>query len=462
MSAPFTLLVGDAAERLRELADASVDSVLTDPPYGLSAEPDIVEVLTHWLAGDDYKHRGGGFMGRSWDSFVPGPAVWREVFRVLKPGGHVLAFSGTRTYDLAVIAMRIAGFEVRDQCGWMYGSGMPKNRKLGEGWGTALKPAWEPLVLARKPFKGSTMACRFEHGTGGLNIEACRVPLGDETLREGAGSTWNTMHAHEGRPSDAERYRRNCSGDRGHDGTHERAGRGATDLRTGGGKAAVGRWPANLMHDGSAEVLEHFPDEAGGHAPVTGNEPSSASTGHVTNLRARVASDFIGDAGSAARFFYCAKASTAEREAGCEALAPKALARSNGAQSAADREPEHVFEEARTDSFNAAKLRRNHHSTVKPLDLCRYFLRLITPPGGTTLDPFAGSGSIGAAAVLEGFKPIMIELDLDDDGVTPMGYADIIRARQTWAWNARMDEERAAKVAAREAEFRANQKGLFA
>lgn len=150
MSAPFTLLVGDATERLRELADASVDSVVTDPPYGLSDEPDIVEVLTHWLAGDDYKHSGAGFMGRTWDSFVPGPAVWREVFRVLKPGGHVLAFSGTRTYDLAVIAMRIAGFEVRDQCGWLYGSGMPKNRKLGEGWGTALKPAWEPIDRQRE------------------------------------------------------------------------------------------------------------------------------------------------------------------------------------------------------------------------------------------------------------------------------------------------------------------------
>lgn len=313
------------------------------------------------------------------------------------------------------------------------------------------------------------MACRLEHGTGGLNIEACRVPLGDETLREGAGSTWNTMHAHEGkpRPSDAERYRRNCSGDRGHGETREREGRGATDLRTGGGKAAAGRWPANLMHDGSAEVLEVFPAEAGGHAPVTGDEPSSASTGIVTNLRARVPSDFIGDTGSAARFFYCAKASTAEREAGLEGLPARVMARSNGAQADAERALADDAEllrspDDRTDSFNGAKLRRNHHATVKPIALCRYFLRLITPPGGTTLDPFAGSGSIGAAAVLEGFTPIMVELDLDDDGVTPMGYAAIIRARQAWAWNTRMDEERDQRAREHEAALRASQKGLFA
>src|SRR5690606_950459 len=194
----WTLYEGDCLEVMRQLPDNSVDAVVTDPPYGLSREPDIEEVLRHWLAGDDYEHRGGGFMGKTWDSFVPGPAVWREVFRVLKPGGHILCFAGTRTVDLMGISLRLGGFEIRDCLQWLYGSGFPKSldvskaidKKLGaerevignvtdrrgdgtvyaighsgrltsnmpitkeakqwQGWGTALKPAYEPIVLARK------------------------------------------------------------------------------------------------------------------------------------------------------------------------------------------------------------------------------------------------------------------------------------------------------------------------
>lgn len=427
--ADYTLYHGDNAEALRAIPDNSISSVITDPPYGLSREPDMVEVLRHWLAGDDYAHSGGGFMGRSWDSFVPGPAVWRQVFRVLKPGGHVFAFSGTRTYDMAVLAMRLAGFEIRDQFAWVYGSGMPKSRNLGAGWGTAAKPAWEPIVLARKPFAGSVFACHAEHGTGGLNIAACRIEVTDEA------------------------YARNCSGDRGHAGTRAVSAAGATDIRTGGGRAADGRWPANLLHDGSPEVLEHFPMDAGANAPVTGDEPS-ASTVNVYGARDRTEGAFHGDFGSAARFFYCGKASSAERDAGCEALPDRVLARSNLAQTA--EAAGEALEAPSAGAFNVARIRKNHHPTVKPIAVARWLLRLITPPGGTTLDLYAGSGSIGAAALLEGFRPIMIELDPDDEG-----YIDIINARMTWALAERGREADARARAEREAAFRAAQIDIF-
>ena len=126
----FNLLQGDALEKLKELPDNSIDSIVTDPPYGLSKQPDMLEVLQHWLNGDDYKHNGRGFMGKEWDSFVPGPSIWKECLRVLKPGGHMVAFFGTRTYDLGVLAIRIAGFEIRDQIAWTYSQGFPKSRDV--------------------------------------------------------------------------------------------------------------------------------------------------------------------------------------------------------------------------------------------------------------------------------------------------------------------------------------------
>lgn len=429
---------------MRGMADASVDSIVTDPPYGI------------------------GFMGKSWDHGVPGVEVWREALRVLKPGGHLLAFGGTRTFHRMACAIEDAGFELRDAigmphesgdlgdcpwlAGWTYGSGFPKNMDVSkaidkaagverevigtkavgmgngrgpgfnhaggsagipvtapatesarkwEGWGTALKPAWEPIVMARKPFVGTVVDNVLKHGTGAINIDACRIEVADEA------------------------YARNHSGDRGHAGTRGAADRGATDMRPGGGSAsAIGRWPANLIHDGSAEVEALFPRDAGASAPVRGSEPSAASVGRVTGDRARVPGAFHADKGSAARFFYCPKASRADRNEGCEALPlieakHYGQARNNGSGGLRNGD-------------GSITPQANVHPTVKPTDLMRYLCRLVTPPGGTVLDIFMGSGSTGKAAVLEGFSFIGIELDRDAEG-NPLGYMDIARARTAWA-----------------------------
>jgi site-specific DNA-methyltransferase (adenine-specific) len=387
----------------------SVDAVVTDPPYGLSKEPDMAEVLRHWLAGDDYSHGFAGFMGKTWDSFVPGPAVWREAYRVLKPGGHLVAFFGTRTYDLGVLAIRLAGFEIRDQIGWLYGSGFPKSHNLegiNEGWGTALKPAQEPIVLARKPLVGSVAANVQAYGTGALNIDGCRVHTDDGENRARPPRTPNTI----------------LGGGKG------------TNL-TASPHNADGRWPANLIHDGSDEVLAVFPDSLGQIADAStsasprtpgqtsgamrrgnrGEEPSAnspnvADVGFKMRPGARRE-----DTGSAARFFYCTKATTADREEGLEALAKVQgvfWQTGNGASG----EPSSIAA-----NRPARAPRTNNHPTVKPTALMAYLCRLVTPPGGLILDPFMGSGSTGKAARREGFGFIGIELDA--------AYAAIARAR---------------------------------
>jgi len=220
-----------------------------------------------------------------------------------------------------------------------------------QGWGTALKPAWEPVILARKPLAGTVAANVLAHGTGALNIDGCRI--GTETVRI------NTF-----------------------DDGAKPFGNGAGHPYTG--RASTGRWPANLIHDGSDEVTALFPETIGGVRPARRNV-SIFGAGNGTNDGTRI--DY--DTGSAARFFYCAKASKADRDEGCEGL---------GGDDTRGR---------------PTPCNHNHHPTVKPTALMRYLCRLITPPGGIILDPFCGSGSTGKAATLEGFEFIGIDTDAD-------------------------------------------------
>ena len=334
------LFLGDCLKKLKELPDCSVDAVVCDPPYGLS------------------------FMGKKWDYDVPTVEVWVECLRVLKPGGHLLAFAGTQTQHRMAVRIEDAGFEIRDMIAWVYGSGFPKSldvskaidkaagakrdvvgvnensrpskRKGGagfdatvgsevlgdmlitapatpeaqqwDGFGTALKPSLEPITMARKPLEGTVAANVLAHGTGGINVDGCRVGT-EERYNPAAGNkaNGNSLNMSKiGMPQDAE------------------------------GQNALGRWPSNLIHDGSDEVVELFPQT-------------------------------VGKTGSAARFFYTTKVSKSERGQG------------------------------------------NNHPTVKPIALMRYLCRLVTPPGGTVLDPYMGSGTTGKAALLEGFDFIGIE-----------------------------------------------------
>lgn len=321
-------------DALRKLPDNSIHSVVTDPPYGLSnvSMRHVRETLEKWVTTDrEYTPTvGGGFMGNDWDSFVPPPAVWDEVLRVLKPGGHLLCFAGTRTLGLMEMSIVLAGFDIRDSIAWMYGTGFPKGQDMGKliskatpdntddikkwiGWNSVLKPAFEPIIMAQKPFKGSVSANVVSHSTGGINIDATRVG---------------------------------------------------------------GRYPANVILDeDQAEVL----DEQSGITRSTGGsgDKSRGALGktiygkYEDKGQALANAGGLGDVGGASRFFYVAKASKSERVV------------VNGVT----------------------------HPTVKPLTLMRHLVKLVTPPGGVVLDPFAGSGTSVEAALLEGFKSIGIELE---------------------------------------------------
>lgn len=360
-----TLYCGDSNEVLEQLTD--IDSCVTDPPYGLS------------------------FMGKSWDYDVPQKELWEKVFASLKNGSHLLSFFGSRTYHRGAIPIEDAGFEIRDQLMWLYGSGFPKSHNIGkavdklqgnerevvatvdvghdmrsgnyktssgnrmiaditkgtseyEGWGTALKPAHEPIVMARKPFKGSVANNVLEHGTGGINIDECRVDANNDAkirIRKassefGQNSNWND-HKNIDTVYDPSK----------------------------------GRFPANVMHDGSDVVQEIFPKtgkSSGGRSYQNTNQMYSG--GWADEMGNKTDPGF-GDEGTAARYFYCPKASKKDRDEG------------------------------------------NNHPTVKPTELMRYLCRLVTPKGGIVLDPFMGSGSTGKAATLEGFHFVGIELDPD-------------------------------------------------
>lgn len=381
------------------MPEGSIDSIVTDPPYGLSAQPDVAEVMAHWLAGDDYSHRGGGFMGREWDQFVPGPAVWREALRVLKPGGHLVAFGGTRTYDLLALAIRLGGFEVRDQLAWLYGSGMPHGQDVSKaidkragaqpadlaqqwaGWNSALKPALEPVILARKPFAGSLVENVIAHGTGAINVAACAIATEGETVQT--------------RPRSDALHERSDSMGAGWSGQVDTSPRAA-------------RFPANVIHDGGPDVLAAFDrfGPKGGGFGVRGSDHGNKMYGSGRGLNRPDTGQIVGfgDEGSAARFFYAAKAAKSERNAGCQHLYWQ-------------RDPSQVHGYKLIDQSKWASLPEdqratgNIHATVKPVALMAWLIRLVTPPGGITCDPFMGSGSSGLAALAEGMAFVGIDLD---------------------------------------------------
>jgi DNA modification methylase len=402
----FEIIHGECLEVMRGMADNSVDAIVTDPPYGLS------------------------FMGKKWDYDVPEQAIWEECLRVLKPGGHLLAFAGTRTQHRMAVRIEDAGFEIRDLIAWVYGSGFPKSLDVSkaidkaagaerevvgiresyrpkanatrdpegfqdrsdgavtlpatdaahqwQGWGTALKPALEPITVARKPLVGTVAANVRAQGTGALNIDGCRVAVDVN--------------------ADASQLR-----------TMQRSQRDGADgwgMSTVSGDTpqvvrADGRWPANLIHDGSEEVVACFP-ESRSSATLRNRQPRADKTQY------RVGGDYetveYGDNGSAARFFYCAKASKADRDEGLDHMAKDVVRVTNTG---------HTGNPSARNGERTFNPRANNHPTVKPTALMRYLCRLVTPQSGTVLDPFMGSGSTGKAAVLEGFEFIGIEREAE-------------------------------------------------
>lgn len=366
---------GDCLDVMPTLPADSVDSIVCDPPYGL------------------------GFMGKDWDHGVPGAHFWAEALRVAKPGAHLLAFGGTRTYHRLTCAIEDAGWEIRDCLMWVYGSGFPKSKNIEGGRGTALKPAWEPIILARKPLEGTVGQNAEKWGVGALNIDDCRVSWTDGAVPKIGTPSW-------GGPSKKLTVVPGQDGD-----TVERSK-----------PSQLGRWPANLIHDGSDEVLAAFPQAPGQMAtvgPEHGDRPSVNAYGDYgprPHTEPRIEADK-----SAARFFYCAKASKKDRDEGCESLDDKVLAMSNQAKAEQARGNLHSGDSG----MNTGKKRKNNHPTVKPTALMRYLCRLVTPPGGLILDPFMGSGSTGKAALLEGFRFTGIELNPE--------YIEIARARMDFA-----------------------------
>ncbi len=393
---------GDCRALMAAMDEASVDSIVTDPPYELtSARPGGRSPATQ---GKVMK----GFMGMEWDGTGVAFQVetWAAALRVLKPGGWLVAFSGARTYHRMACAIEDAGFEIRDQIMWIYGSGFPKGGNR-DGKGTCLKPAHEPIVLARKPLIGSVAANEARFGTGAINIDLCRVPT-DDVLQPGAGGIPCRHDPTVARGKPGERYQ------------PEQAGTLAEFKRLPQNVDInpVGRWPANIVHDGSDAVLADFPHTSSGAGAVkrASSAEHAGNRGAAYGAESRPAGTAMichGDSGSAARFFYCAKASKADRDEGLDAFEPQAFVQfqtGNGESGAAS-----SLSEGRATEY------RNTHPTVKPTALMRWLVRLVTPTGGLVLDPFTGSGSTGKAAMLEERRFLGCELTAD--------YLPIARAR---------------------------------
>ena len=435
---------GDCLEVLRTMPDNSVDAVVTDPPYGLSREPDIEEVLRHWLAGDDYNHRGGGFMGKEWDSFVPGPSVWREVYRVLKPGGHALVFAGTRTQDLMTVSLRMAGFEIRDVIEWLYFSGFPKSMDVGKQFdkrGGVIANFEEfrdaCLEALKKPGKtrselqrrlGNYMLSHYLTRGSQPAVPVYRdyvvirdyLELGDrfdayfkeEAEREKIGKGNAGLAKGESR--------RNRSHIVGYKETYYITAP-ATDLAKkwdGWGTALkpahepiiVARKP----FDGTvADNVERFGTGAINIGGCRIGDEEVRSSGEVSNAwrEAEGRTDRQAPNPSVNKGRFPANCVTTEPDAFFSKyfnVTPPELCKKTSKRD-------------RNSNWRGEIVGQNRHPTVKPTDLMAWLVRLITPPGGIVLDPFAGSGSTCVAARREGFFFIGIELNEE--------YCEIARRR---------------------------------
>jgi DNA modification methylase len=429
------VFAGDCREVLATLPDNSVDSVVTDPPYEL------------------------GFMGKKWDSsgIAYDVTVWEECLRVLKPGGHLLAFGGSRTWHRLAVAVEDAGFEIRDNIAWIYGSGFPKSldvskaidkragakrevvgqrvrlgdrkayggkargwfhdaglkdetapatseAKAWEGWGTALKPAHEPIVVGRKPLTGTVAENVLAWGLGGLNIDGSRIGYASDS----DGGDWERFKGHQS----SKTIRARLDGNEGADLTE----------RVDNGKQPAGRWPANVIFD---EVTAGLLDEQSGVLKSGANKPyiSKHDPTKTPASFANYGPDKVvwrhytapASEGGASRFFYVAKASKRDRNEGLEDLEAKRHANRVAEDGVGGDNPRNRTNQAK----------QNFHPTVKPTALMRYLVKLVTPPGGVVLDPFTGSGSTGKAAILEGFDFIGVELTEE--------YLPIIKGRLKWA-----------------------------
>ena len=381
------LLNGDCIEEMQKLTDngVQVESIVTDPPYHLTS---IVERFGKGQKGinnkDEKEGRNGpyhraskGFMGQTWDGgdIAFRQETWELAMKLLKPGGHLLAFSASRNYHRMAAAIEDAGFEIREHLMWLQGSGFPKSLNLGDGWGTALKPAHEPIVMARKFIEGTNKNNREKYGTAGINIDGCRVGLSEgDDPRLGGKGTWKT----------------------------DKAGKEIYDVGFTGEDIAsseLGRFPANVMHDGSEEVLSGFPNTGqGGGKPYSyaGREYDNKDTSMFNGDKPQAPSNY-NDMGTAARFFYCPKVSKSERNIGLYDEPEKQYSHDGR-----KKKIENPYQRNKSVS-------KNNHPTVKPIELMKYLCRLVTPKDGTVLDPFMGSGSTGMAAKDEGFEFIGIE-----------------------------------------------------
>ena len=444
------LLLGDCIDKLKELDDNSVDSIVTDPPYGLS------------------------FMGKKWDYDVPSQEIWEECYRVLKPGGHLLSFAGSRTYHRMAVRIEDAGFEIRDQIMWIYGSGFPKSlnigiqvdKKLGnqrevvgekvrgdvqkakengagyladpanrnntkqfgygtqtitkgnsewEGWGTALKPAHEPIVMARKPLSEKTVVDNvLEWGTGGINIDASRIGVDENDPNHRSIDNKNvhtTNFANNGNPRP------------------DKIPNQESQINP------QGRFPANIIFDEEAgKILDEQTGELkSGDMP--GKYKGWGKNGIYGSADNELEQTYYGDSGGASRFFYCPKTSKTDRNEGLDDFEDKEAPKRD------DGQPYGMnTNKFRPDGSERKPVqpKKNNHPTVKPTDLMLYLIRMVTPKSGTTLDPFMGSGSTGKAAVRGGFDFVGIEMDKE--------YMEIAKARIQYEQDNPYNEEKGERV----------------